>query len=81
MDHRTPPEPSPQRDHIDAQLLGRDVDKLLNVLQRITHDLEFSRTTHARAKDIPTTSEYVTDDKDKVGYVNMGSQAMTYGLR
>ena len=81
MDHRTPPEPSPQRDHIDVQSLERDVNKLLKELQRITRDLEFSRTTHARAKDIPPTSEYLTDDKDQVGCVNMRSQAMTYGVR
>ena len=58
-------EPSPPYAFVDVQSLGRDVDKLVKELQRITKDLELSRTTPFRAEDIPTELEYHADEKDK----------------
>ena len=76
------PEPSPQRDYVDVQSLGRDVNKLVKELQQITNHLQLSKTTPVQAKDIPPAPKYLTEDKDQVrSCTEMRSQAMIYGVR
>ena len=76
------PEPSPKRDCVDIQSLGKDVNKLLKELQQVTYHLQLSKTTPVQAKDIPPAPEYLTEDKDQVGScTEMRSQAMIYGVR
>ena len=64
MDHRAPPEPSMDRDKVDLQSLGRDVDKLLKELQGLTNELQLLRTAPFRANEFPRIPESVAD-----GYV------------
>ena len=71
-------EPSPPHAFVDVQSLGRDVDKLVKELQRITKDLELSRTTPFRAEDIPTEPEYHADEKDKAQCAEVGPQVVNY---
>ena len=58
---------------------------MLKELQRITSDLQLSRTTPVRAKDIPAqvpaAPENLIDDKDQVVCTEMRSQAMIYGVQ
>ena len=80
MEHRAPPEPSMERDNVDLQSLGRDVEKLLKELQEITKHLELSRTAPFRAEDIECESEHKTGEERKVACVEAVSHTLTPGV-
>ena len=81
MDHRAPPEPSLQRDHVDLQSHGRNLDKLLKELEGIAQDLRLSRTAPFRAEDIGCTHEHKTGEQDEVARVEASSHTLTFGVQ
>ena len=55
--HQPAPEQSPSSAPIDVESFERDVNKLLNELQGITHDLELSNKAPFRVKDLQGRTE------------------------
>jgi len=81
MDHKAPPESSLERDHVDLQSLGRDLDKLLKELEGIAQDLRLSRTAPFRAEDIGCTKEQKTGEQDEAACVEASSHTLTCGVQ
>ena len=74
--HSLSPEPSVSGGTSNVDSLGRDVNMLLNELQKITDDLKISRMTPYRAEDIPSLHERATN-ADTGEHKEMESRTLT----